>query len=61
MRIRSPRGPLRLFVDKLWAVYGERSACVRDPFGHRWSIGHRIEEVSPAEMQRRYDEISKGG
>jgi uncharacterized glyoxalase superfamily protein PhnB len=36
------------------AFYGERSGCVRDPFGHRWAIGHRIEDVSPEEMQRRY-------
>jgi uncharacterized glyoxalase superfamily protein PhnB len=34
--------------------YGERAGCVRDPFGHRWAIGHRIEDVSPEEMQRRY-------
>lgn len=40
--------------------YGERSGCVRDPFGHRWNIGHSIEEVSPAEMQRRYTEMMKG-
>jgi uncharacterized glyoxalase superfamily protein PhnB len=38
--------------------YGERSGCVRDPFGHRWNIGHRIEDVSPEEMQRRYDALS---
>ncbi|MBC7791094.1 MAG: VOC family protein [Anaerolineae bacterium] len=40
--------------------YGERSGSVRDPFGHRWSIGHSIEEVTPVEMQRRYDEAMKG-
>jgi uncharacterized glyoxalase superfamily protein PhnB len=34
--------------------YGERSGVVRDPFGHRWTIGHHIEDVSPEEMQRRY-------
>ncbi|MGY0799684.1 VOC family protein [Lysobacter sp. A286] len=34
--------------------YGERSGVVLDPFGHRWNIGHSIEEVSPEEMQRRY-------
>lgn len=39
------------------AFYGERSGVVRDPFGHRWNIGHSIEEVSPEEMQRRYDEL----
>lgn len=37
--------------------YGERSGCIHDPFGHRWNIGHSIEEVSPAEMQRRYTEM----
>lgn len=37
--------------------YGERSGAVRDPFGHRWLIGHPIEEVSPDEMQRRYTKI----
>ena len=36
--------------------YGERSGCILDPFGHRWNIGHAIEEVTPAEMQRRYAE-----
>lgn len=40
--------------------YGERSGTVRDPFGHEWNIGHEIEKVTPEEMQRRYDAISKG-
>ena len=39
------------------AFYGERSGSIRDPFGHRWNIGHSIEEVSPEEMQRRYTEM----
>lgn len=37
--------------------YGERSGSFRDPFGHRWSVGHSIEDVTPEEMQRRYTEI----
>ena len=40
--------------------YGERSGSIRDPFGHQWNIGHHIEDVSPEEMQRRYDEMMKG-
>lgn len=40
--------------------YGERSGSFHDPFGHRWNVGHSIEAVSPAEMQRRYDETTKG-
>ena len=39
------------------SFHGERSGAIRDPFGHRWSIGHQIEDVSPAEMQRRYAEL----
>jgi PhnB protein len=34
--------------------YGERTGVVRDPFGHRWTLGHSIEDVSLEEMQRRY-------
>jgi uncharacterized glyoxalase superfamily protein PhnB len=41
--------------------YGERSCLLRDPFGHSWMLGHRIEEVTPAEMQRRYDAMFKRG
>lgn len=40
--------------------YGERSGAVRDPFGHEWLIGHNIEQVTPEEMQRRYNELLSG-
>jgi PhnB protein len=39
--------------------YGERSGTVRDPFGYDWMLGHSIEQVEPAEMQRRYDALMK--
>jgi len=42
------------------AFYGERSGVVRDPFGHRWNIGHSIEDVTPQEMQRRYTRMMQG-
>jgi uncharacterized glyoxalase superfamily protein PhnB len=38
--------------------YGERSGVVRDPFGYRWNIGHSIEDVTPPEMQKRYDAMT---
>jgi PhnB protein len=34
--------------------YGERSGMVRDPFGHEWLLGSQMEELTTAEMQRRY-------
>jgi PhnB protein len=39
--------------------YGERGCRLRDPFGHTWILGHEIEKVEPAEMQRRYDAMFK--
>ncbi len=39
--------------------YGERSGVLRDPFGHRWNIGHHIEDVSFNEMQQRYTRMMK--
>jgi PhnB protein len=39
--------------------YGARSGSVVDPFGHRWLISSKTEDVSPEEMQRRYDDITR--
>jgi len=41
--------------------YGFRSGNVRDPFGHEWMIQHPVEEVSPGEMQKRWDAMSPNG
>lgn len=35
--------------------YGERSGLLADPFGHSWFIAQRIEDVTPQEMQRRWN------
>jgi PhnB protein len=37
--------------------YGDRSASVVDPFGHRWSISTHKEDLSMEEMQRRFREF----
>jgi uncharacterized glyoxalase superfamily protein PhnB len=37
--------------------HGERPGSFIDPFGHRWNVGHAIEELSTAEMQRRYSAL----
>lgn len=39
--------------------YGHRDGRVRDPFGHEWLLSQKISEVSPEEMQRRWDESVK--
>jgi PhnB protein len=37
-------------------VTGDRFASVVDPFGHRWAIVTRVEDVPPEEAKRRLDE-----
>lgn len=39
--------------------YGCRGASLRDPFGHEWMLQQVVEQVSPQEMQRRWDEMMK--
>lgn len=33
--------------------YGDRMGTLQDPFGHVWSVGTHVEDVSPEEMARR--------
>ena len=37
-------------------ITGDRFAAVLDPFGHRWAIMTRVEDVPPEEAQRRINE-----
>lgn len=37
-------------ADQFW---GERYGMLTDPFGHRWSIASRIEDLSPKALQDR--------
>lgn len=40
--------------------YGDRSAQLEDPFGHRWSLSTHVEDVSPEEMERRMSSMGGG-
>jgi len=35
--------------------YGDRSGQIADPFGYAWTIATRKEDLSPEEMQRRFE------
>jgi uncharacterized glyoxalase superfamily protein PhnB len=37
-------------------VTGDRFASIYDPFGHRWAVMTRVEDVSAEEAERRLDE-----
>jgi PhnB protein len=39
--------------------WGDRYGKLTDPFGHQWGIATHVEDVAPAEMQRRSEEFSK--
>lgn len=39
--------------------HGHRTALLSDPFGYAWFVASRIEDVSPAEMQRRWNEMAR--
>jgi len=42
--------PLMPPADQFW---GARNAMVRDPFGYRWSLLQKLEDVAPEEIMRR--------
>ena len=39
--------------------YGDRSGTLVDPFGHVWTLATHVEDVSPEEMRRRGEAMSK--
>ena len=41
--------------------YGHRTGCLRDPFGHEWTISQVVEDVSAADMQLRWNEMASAG
>jgi len=46
-------------VDEMF--WGDRYGKLEDPFGHQWSVGTHVRDVSPEEMQRAMKEMEKKG
>jgi len=40
--------------------YGDRVGWVRDPFGHRWAIHTRREQLTNADIQKRFADLMSG-
>ena len=44
--------------------WGDRYGQLKDPFGHGWALGQHIEDVAPAELERRgkeaFAQMAKG-
>jgi PhnB protein len=49
-------GPMGQLADQFW---GDRSGTFTDPFGYRWSIATRKEDLTREEMERRGEEFFK--
>ena len=43
-------------ADQFW---GDRYGILTDPYGHRWSIASRIEDLSPRALQQRAEAWTK--
>jgi PhnB protein len=50
---RAVRAGMRVEIPLADFFWGERYGSLRDPFGHHWALVSRIEDLSPAEIQRR--------
>jgi PhnB protein len=37
--------------------WGARSAIIKDPFGYRWALNQKTEDVAPEELARRAQEL----
>ena len=33
--------------------WGDRTGCLEDPFGHRWWLAQHVEDLTPAEIEKR--------
>jgi uncharacterized glyoxalase superfamily protein PhnB len=44
-------------ADQFW---GDRYGRLEDPFGHHWSIGTHVRDVTPAEMQQAMQKLAGG-
>ena len=40
--------------------HGHRNGLLADPFGYSWFVGSKAEDVSPQEMQRRWQAMAAG-
>lgn len=51
---REGEGPMGKLQDQFW---GDRSGTFEDPYGYRWSIATRKEDLSPRELEQRQKEF----
>lgn len=57
---RAVKAGARVTMPLANQFWGDRYGHVKDPFGHSWALGQHVEDVAPAEMERRAKEAVAG-
>jgi len=52
-------GGAKLLIPVTDQFYGDRSGRLEDPFGHIWIVATHKEDMTPEEMQRRFEAMMK--
>ncbi len=56
---RAVNAGAKILIPVADQFYGDRSCRLADPFGRLWTVGTHKEDVSPGEMQRRMEALSR--
>lgn len=48
---------MKLIKEVRDQFYGDRAGTFEDPFGHIWTLGTHIEDVSPEELKKRAEKV----
>lgn len=48
---------MKLMKEVRNQFYGDRTGTFEDPFGHVWTLGTHIEDVSPEELKKRAEQV----
>ena len=54
---RAARAGAEILQEPMDMFYGDRTIMLRDPFGHVWVFLTHVEDLSPAEIERRGTEL----
>lgn len=54
--VKAGAKPDRPVKDEFW---GDRMGTVIDPFGHKWTLGTHVRDVSPEEMMKAMESMEK--
>ena len=54
---RALKAGMKLIKEVRDQFYGDRAGTFEDPFGHVWTLGTHIEDVSPEELKKRAEHV----